>query len=223
MTEERAKIIMKKLISIIVITASLVGCSTRENATTGESETNRTLIGALSGAVVGGLAGAATGKKNGAIFGAAGGAAIGGGTGYYFDQQEAALREKLLNSGVQVKRVGENELQLVMDKGIGFNNAQYNLTPSIFSTLDGVAIILNEYSKSSLKIIGHTDSIGSYESNLTLSENRAQAVGQYLISKNVKSGRLDTLGYGERRPIATNINAAGRAQNRRVEILIIAN
>lgn len=214
---------MKKLISLLLITASLAGCTTRQNATTGESEVNRSAIGALGGAVAGALAGVATGKKNGAIFGAAGGAAIGGGVGYYFDQQEAALREELLNSGVQVTRVGENELQLVMQKGIGFNTGSDSLSSSIYSTLNGVATILNEYPKSSLKITGHTDSVGSNESNLTLSERRAEAVSRYLISQNVKSGRLSTLGYGERQPIATNDTAEGRAQNRRVEILILAN
>jgi len=214
---------MKKIISLLLITASLAGCTTRQNATTGESEVNRSAIGAFGGAVAGALAGAATGKKNGAIFGAAGGAAIGGGVGYYFDQQEAALREELLNSGVQVTRVGENELQLVMQKGIGFNTGSDSLSSSIYSTLNGVATILNEYPKSSLKITGHTDSVGSSESNLTLSERRAEAVSRYLINQNVKSGRLSTLGYGERQPIATNDTAEGRAQNRRVEILILAN
>lgn len=214
---------MKKHVHVLIIAALLTGCVTRQNATTGEDETNSATIGALGGAVAGALAGAATGKKNGALIGAAGGAAIGGGIGYYFDQQEAALREELLNSGVQVKRVGENELQLIMAKGIGFDSGSYHLTSSIHSTLNGIAKILNEYEKSSLKIMGYTDSIGSSESNLTLSERRAESVGDYLVRQNVKSGRLSTLGYGERRPVASNNTKAGRAANRRVDIRIIAN
>lgn len=214
---------MKKHVHVLIIAALLTGCVTRQNATTGEDETNSATIGALGGAVAGALAGAATGKKNGALIGAAGGAAIGGGIGYYFDQQEAALREELLNSGVQVKRVGENELQLIMAKGIGFDSGSYHLTSSIHSTLNGIAKILNEYEESSLKIMGYTDSIGSSESNLTLSERRAESVGDYLVRQNVKSGRLSTLGYGERRPIASNNTKAGRAANRRVDIRIIAN
>ena len=214
---------MKKSISALMVVAVLTGCTARQNATTGEEETNRATIGALGGAVVGALAGAATGKKNAAIFGPVGGAAIGGGIGYSLDQQEAALREELLDSGVQVRRVSENELQLIMARGIGFETGSYNLSASIFSTLNGVAKILNEYPKSSLRIIGHTDSVGSSESNLTLSERRAESVGNYLIRQNVKSGRLTTLGYGERRPIADNNTAAGRAANRRVEISITAN
>ena len=212
----------KSIIALMVVTL-LSGCVSRQNATTGEQETNTATKGALGGAIVGAIAGAATGKKNAAVFGALGGAAIGGGIGYYFDQQEAALRDELLNSGVQVKRVGENELQLIMAQGIGFDTGSYQLSGSIFQTLNGVAKILNEYPKSSLRIIGHTDSVGSSESNLTLSERRAESVGDYLIRQNVKSGRLSTTGYGERRPIATNDTAAGRAANRRVEINIIAN
>jgi outer membrane protein OmpA-like peptidoglycan-associated protein len=158
-----------------------------------------------------------------ALLGAVGGAAIGGGSGYYFDQQEAALRKELVDSGVQVKRVGDNELQLIMAQGIGFETGSYNLSPSIFATLNGVANILNEYAESSLSIAGHTDSVGSDNSNLTLSERRAESVSNYLVRKNVKSGRLTTSGYGERRPVASNDNAAGRAANRRVEISIIAN
>ncbi|HEY5716610.1 MAG TPA: OmpA family protein [Psychromonas sp.] len=213
----------KKSVIAVMLVTLLTGCVSRQNATTGEQETNTATKGALGGAIAGAIAGAATGKKNAAIFGALGGAAIGGGVGYYFDQQEAALREELLNSGVQVKRVGENELQLIMAHGIGFDTGSYELSGSIFQTLNGVAKILNEYPKSSLRISGHTDSVGSSESNLTLSERRAEAVGDYLIRQNVKSGRLSTTGYGERRPIATNDTAAGRAANRRVEINIIAN
>lgn len=214
---------MKKSMSALMLVALLTGCVTRQNATTGEQETNTATIAALGGAVAGALAGAATGKKNGAILGAVGGAAIGGGIGYYFDQQEAALRKELLNSGVQVKRVGENELQLLMAQGIGFKTASYSLSADILPSLNAVAKVLNEYPKSSLRIIGHTDSVGNSESNLTLSERRAESVGNYLIQQNVKSGRLSTFGYGERRPIADNKTAAGRSANRRVEISITAN
>ncbi|MFT7053615.1 MAG: outer membrane protein OmpA-like peptidoglycan-associated protein [Psychromonas sp.] len=213
----------KKSVTALMVITLLTGCVNRQNATTGEQEMNTATKSAFGGAIAGALAGAATGKKNGALFGAVGGAAIGGGIGYYFDQQEAALRKELLDSGVQVKRVGENELQLIMAHGIGFDTGSYQLSGSIFSTLNSVAKILNEYPKSSLRIIGHTDSVGSSESNLTLSERRAESVSNQLMQHNVKSGRLSTLGYGERRPIATNDTASGRSANRRVEINIIAN
>ncbi|QUM82775.1 OmpA family protein [Moritella sp. 5] len=212
---------MKKTITAVMIVAALSGCA-RQNATTGEDETNTATKSAIGGAIAGALIGAATGKKNAAIYGAVGGAAIGGGIGYYFDRQEEALRQELTGSGVQVKRVGENELQLIMAKGIGFKTAGYNLSSDIHSSLNSVAKILNEYPKSSLRIVGHTDSVGSAESNLTLSEERAESVSEYLNKRGIKSGRLSTRGYGERRPIVSNKTKDGRAANRRVEITITA-
>ena len=206
----------------LMIVAALTGCA-RQNATTGEEETNTATKSAIGGAIAGALIGASTGKKNGAVFGALGGAAIGGGIGHYFDRQEEALRKELTDSGVQVKRVGENELQLIMAKGIGFQTAGYNLSADIYSSLNSVAKILNEYPDSSLRIVGHTDSVGSAESNLTLSEQRAESVSAYLNKRGIKSGRLSTRGYGERRPIASNETKTGRAANRRVEISITAN
>lgn len=213
---------MKKTITAMMIVAALTGCA-RQNATTGEEETNTATKGALGGAIAGALIGASTGKKNGAVYGALGGAAVGGGVGYYFDRQEEALRKELTDSGVQVKRVGENELQLVMAKGIGFQTGGRNLSGDIYDSLNSVAKVLGEYPDSSLRIIGHTDSVGSSESNLTLSEDRADSVSAYLSKQGIKSGRLSTRGYGERRPIASNNTKAGRASNRRVEIQILAN
>ena len=213
---------MKKTLTAIMIIAALTGCA-RQNATTGEQETNTATKSAIGGAIAGALIGASTGKKNAALFGALGGAAIGGGIGHYFDRQEEELRQELIGSGVQVKRVGENELQLIMAKGIGFQTGGYNLSGDIYSSLNSVAKILNEYPKSSLRIIGHTDSVGSAESNLTLSEERAESVSEYLNKRGIKSGRLSTRGYGERRPIASNETKSGRAANRRVEISITAN
>ncbi|SQD79835.1 OmpA family protein [Moritella yayanosii] len=213
---------MKKTLTAIMIVAALTGCA-RQNATTGEEETNTATKSAIGGAIAGALIGASTGKKNAVLFGALGGAAIGGGIGHYFDRQEEELRQELIGSGVQVKRVGENELQLIMAKGIGFQTAGYNLSGNIYSSLNSVAKILNEYPKSSLRIVGHTDSVGSAQSNLTLSEERAESVSEYLNKRGIKSGRLSTRGYGERRPIASNETKSGRAANRRVEISITAN
>ena len=213
---------MKKTLTAIMIIAALTGCA-RQNATTGEQETNTATKSAIGVAIAGALIVASICKKNAALFGSLGGAAIGGGIGHYFDRQEEELRQELIGSGVQVKRVGENELQLIMAKGIGFQTGGYNLSGDIYSSLNSVAKILNEYPKSSLRIIGHTDSVGSAESNLTLSEERAESVSEYLNKRGIKSGRLSTRGYGERRPIASNETKSGRAANRRVEISITAN
>ncbi|WP_281628797.1 OmpA family protein [Vibrio sp. St2] len=219
---------MKKMTLALAVAIALSGCQAtqRQNATTGESETNSATKGALLGALAGAAVGLATGddateRRQHALIGAAGGAAVGGGVGYYFDQQEAALRKELLNSGVQVERVGENQLMLRMENGIGFQTSSYNLDPSIHNTLRGVAKILVEYPDTSLVIEGHTDSTGSDTTNQVLSERRAESVRSYLISQGVASGRAIARGNGERFPLCTNSTSEGRACNRRVEIKIL--
>ncbi|EHK9047092.1 OmpA family protein [Vibrio vulnificus] len=218
---------MKKVSIALAILLTLSGCQAtqRQNATTGESETNSATKGALIGAIAGAVTGAATGDKKDrgkrALIGAAGGAAIGGGVGYYFDQQEKALREALLNSGVQVERVGENQLLLRLENGIGFSSSSYALDSSIHKTLKGVAQILVEYPDTSLVIDGFTDSTGNDASNQILSERRAESVRSFLISQNVAAGRAVARGNGERYPLCTNSTVEGRACNRRVEIQIL--
>ncbi|ANS85338.1 OmpA family protein [Vibrio scophthalmi] len=219
---------MKKLTLALALTIALTGCQAtqRQNATTGESETNSATSGALIGAIAGVAIGLATGddakeRRKNALIGAAGGAAIGGGAGYYFDQQEAALRKQLLDSGVQVERVGENQLILRLENGIGFASSSYQLDPSIHRTLGGVATILVEYPDTSLVINGYTDSTGNDQMNQTLSERRAESVRSYLVQQGVAPGRAIARGYGERFPLCSNETTSGRACNRRVEIQIL--
>lgn len=215
---------MKKMTLALALVMALSGCAAtqRQNATTGESETNSATKGAIIGAIAGAATGLATGKKGkGALIGAAGGAAIGGGIGYYFDQQEAELRQSLLNSGVQVERIGENQLLLRMENGIGFQTNSYQLDSGIHNTLSGVAKILVAYPDTSLVIEGHTDSTGSDTTNQVLSERRAESVRGYLLSQGVAAGRAIARGNGKRFPICTNDTVEGRACNRRVEIQIL--
>lgn len=219
---------MKKITLALAIAIALSGCQAtqRQNATTGETETNSATQGALMGAIAGVAIGLATGddakeRRKNALIGAAGGAAVGGGVGYYFDQQEAALRKQLLDSGVQVERVGKNQLLLRLENGIGFNSSSYQLDPSIHNTLRGVARILVEYPDTSLVIDGYTDSTGGESSNQILSERRAEAVRNYLVQQGVAPGRAIARGNGERYPLCSNQSQQGRACNRRVEIQIL--
>jgi len=219
---------LKKITLALAVVIALSGCEAtqRQNATTGETETNSATKGALIGALAGVAVGLASGddakeRRQRALIGAAGGAAVGGGVGYYFDKQEAALRQELLNSGVQVERVGENQLLLRMENGIGFQTNSYQLDSSIHNTLSGVAKILVQYPDTSLVIDGHTDSTGSDTTNQILSERRAESVRSYLLSQGVAAGRAIARGNGERYPLCTNDTAAGRACNRRVEIQIL--
>ncbi|MGR6833740.1 OmpA family protein [Aliivibrio wodanis] len=219
----------KKSILTITLVTLLSGCQAtqRQNATTGELETNTATKGALLGAVTGAAIGAATGdnsseRKRRALYGAAAGGLVGGSVGYNMDQQEKALRTELTNSGVQVKRISENELQLVMEKGIGFDSGSSLISSDIYASLNSVALILGEYPESRLQIIGHTDSSGATSENQTISEQRAKSVGDYLVNQKVASGRIVSQGMGERYPLCDNSTKQGRACNRRVEINILS-
>ncbi|QIA65066.1 OmpA family protein [Vibrio astriarenae] len=218
---------MKNRIVIALVVTVLSGCEAtqRQSATTGEWETNSTTKGAAIGAASGAIVGLITGdnakeRRKRALIGAAAGGAVGAGVGYYFDQQEAALRQELLNSGVQVRRVGEDQLILVMENGIGFDTNSSSLNPSIYNTLNGVARILVEYPETVLLIDGHTDSTGSESYNQQLSVQRADSVRSYLSAQKVSFSRLNTRGMGESSPICDNSTEQGRRCNRRVEINI---
>ena len=216
---------LKSVAAVAALAVLLSGCQSmqRQNATTGETETNSTSKGAIVGAVSGILIGLGTGdnakeRRNRALAGAIAGGAVGAGVGNYFDRQEAELREELQNSGVQVRRVGQDQLVLVMENGIGFESDSYMLDSSIYSTLNGVARVLVEYPDTVLMITGHTDSTGSESYNQTLSLKRAESVSSYLAGQRVATNRLSTMGMGETSPICDNSTSQGRKCNRRVEI-----
>jgi outer membrane protein OmpA-like peptidoglycan-associated protein len=180
--------------------------------------------GASIGAAAGAVLGKATGNhKDKRIFiGAAIGALAGAAIGDYMDKQEAAFRKELEGSGVEVIREGDN-MRLVMPSNITFASSQANISPSFYPTLDAITKVMNQYEKTLLNIVGHTDSTGSSELNQRLSEQRANGVKNYLLGQNVLAARLQTQGMGASQPVATNGTEQGRAQNRRVEIQIVPN
>ncbi len=209
------------LIAIMVAGLS-VGCATVDPYT-GEQKTSNAAKGAATGAVVGALLGAVINhddREKGALIGAGLGAGAGGGWGYYMDQQEAALREKLAGTGVGVARDGDT-INLVMPGNITFATNQHNIKSSFFDVLNSVTIVLAEYDKTNIHVAGFTDSTGSFEYNQGLSEKRASSVASYLRQQGVDFSRVSTTGYGPRNPIADNGTVAGRAQNRRVELKLV--
>ncbi|WP_336366208.1 OmpA family protein [Marinobacter sp. C2H3] len=213
----------KTLIACIVAAYALTGCMTYDPYT-GEQKTSNATKGSVIGAIGGAVVGAATSSKKdrakGALIGAAAGGAIGGGIGYYMDKQEAELRRKLEGSGVRVVRNGD-EIQLVMPGNITFDVNQTSIKSSFTDTLESVALVLKEYDKTIIQIAGHTDSSGSDSYNQLLSEQRAASVRDFLLNQGIAPARTRAVGYGERYPVASNDTAAGREQNRRVELTLV--
>ncbi|HAM4332681.1 TPA: OmpA family lipoprotein, partial [Escherichia coli] len=158
-------------------------------------------------------------RGKGALIGAAAGAALGGGVGYYMDVQEAKLRDKMRGTGVSVTRSGDNII-LNMPNNVTFDSSSATLKPAGANTLTGVAMVLKEYPKTAVNVIGYTDSTGSHDLNMRLSQQRADSVASALITQGVDASRIRTQGLGPANPIASNSTAEGKAQNRRVEITL---
>ena len=185
----------------------------------------RTATGAIVGAGAGALLGYLTntnksseGRTN-ALIGAGVGALAGAAVGRYMDQQQARLQQQLAGSGVDVVRQGDN-IVLYMPGDITFAYNRSDVQPQFFSVLDQIAGTLNQYPSTYVDVVGHADSSGSDEYNLGLSQRRAGSVAGYLVGRGVIQDRLFVAGQGERQPRASNATEQGRAQNRRVEIIL---
>ncbi len=181
--------------------------------------------GGAIGAAAGGAAGAAIGSKygstiRGALIGAAIGGAAGALIGRYMDKQADEMRREL--EGAQVERVAEG-IRVTFPSGILFDFDSAELRPASRDNLQKLAKTLNEYPETIIRVEGHTDSVGEPDYNQRLSERRAQSVTDYLVSLDVDRSRLESLGYGESQPITSNSSEAGRQQNRRVEMAVVAN
>ena len=111
---------------------------------------------------------------------------------------------------------------LTLGVDAAFNSGQSDLLPGAYRNLIALALTLKEHPKYKAEINGYTDSMGKAESNLILSQKRAQAVADYLVSQGVDRSRLEIIAHGEADPIASNSTPEGRAQNRRVDIRLIS-
>ena len=160
--------------------------------------------------------------KNGALIGAVAGAAIGGLIGSQLDQQAQDLKNDFDNGQIKVVNTG-SELIVTMPQDILFAVDSAVVSSSLTSDLRVLANSLNEYPDTTVDVIGHTDNTGSASYNQQLSAQRAQSVTSILINSGVSSSRLRAIGRGEAEPVASNLDEAGRAQNRRVEIIIRPN
>lgn len=187
----------------------------------------RTRQGALTGAGIGALAGILTGdggkdKLDRAAVGAVAGGLIGGVIGNNLDKQAAELQRDISTNGVRIVNDG-NQLRVIMPEGILFPVDSATLQPGIMNDLYTVADSLNRYPDTRVEVVGHTDNTGTAAYNQDLSQRRASAVAGVLQTAGVSGGRIVPYGRGEDMPIASNLTPDGRAQNRRVEIVIIPN
>ena len=186
---------------------------------------SNTQKGAVIGAASGGAVGAVVGKKvgstaKGAIIGAAVGGTAGALIGARMDRQAKELAGEI--PGARVERVGEG-IVVTFDSGLLFAYDSDAIQGNARTNLSNLASSLEKYPKTNVLIVGHTDATGSDSYNQTLSQRRAAAAAAYLSSQGVDRSRLRTTGRGEAEPIESNDVESGRAQNRRVEIVIVAN
>ena len=218
---------MKLLSSALAGSALLIlsGCVTPESAANskpGDNTTAGTIMGGLIGAIAGMEMSSKGDRKKGAIVGAIVGAAAGNAIGQTLDEQAADLRRDLNNNQVNVTNTG-SELIVTMPQDILFALDSAAVRSDLRRDLGVVAGNLQAYPNSTISIEGHTDNTGTANYNRILSQRRANAVADILVNNGVPPARLRTVGRGEDEPVASNLSATGRAQNRRVEIVIRPN
>ena len=218
------KLFNKTNIAALFISTSLVmtSCEAVKNS---NNQQRGTVIGTAAGAVIGGVLGNNIGKGGNAPIGAVLGGVVGGVAGNVIgrkmDKQAKEIKETL--PGAEVERVGEGIKVTLKENMVNFAFNKSDLQPLAKANLDKLAEILINNPDTNINIYGYTDSKGTDEYNLSLSDRRAASVKAYLISKGIASSRMNTMGMGEASPIASNDTEAGRAQNRRVEFAITAN
>ncbi len=203
---------------VVVLAAMLVvGCAT-------DDPNRRAKTGAAIGAVAGAVLGHQLDDDSGKFVGAAVGAIAGGVVGNYMDKQEQdfnqALAEEQQDHAIEIERLKDDTLKLSLDSEVSFDFDRAEIKPAFQPTLDKLADVLIKYNRTVVHVLGHTDSLGTEAYNLELSKRRANAVGDYLMTRGVPGDRLQMEGRGEGEPRATNDTEAGRQLNRRVEIYV---
>ncbi|RYH03978.1 OmpA family protein [Salipiger sp. IMCC34102] len=194
--------------------------------TGGPNDNQQARNGALIGAGAGVLAGLASGddateRRQRALLGGAIGAAGGAAIGNVLDRQEQELRNSLGN-GVGIVNDGSS-LTVTLPQDVLFATDSTQVSAASRNNLSALATNLQSYPNSTVNVIGHTDDTGAAAYNQDLSQRRATAVSQVLISNGVSAGRIRAIGQGESQPVATNLTPEGRQQNRRVEVVITPN
>jgi outer membrane protein OmpA-like peptidoglycan-associated protein len=210
-----AKLTMIAAASALALTGCVANTAADPNA-------NRTRDGAIVGGMLGAVLGASSDDDNrgrNAVLGAAAGALAGGAVGAALDRQARDLRASLDNDRIAIRNTGQ-QLVVTMPEGILFDFDSAAIRASLQSDLRALARNLQQYPDTTVDVVGHTDSTGSAEYNMDLSSRRAAAVAGVLLEEGVAPFRVRSFGRGESQPVATNLTPEGRAQNRRVEVII---
>jgi len=202
---------------IAIATAAMVftGCSSLTNTQKGAG------IGAGAGAGIGAIIGNKAGNTAvGAVIGGALGGVAGGLIGKKMDKQAAEIENTV--AGAEVIKAGEGII-VKFDSGILFDFDKSDLKANAKENIRQLVKTMNENADTDILVVGHTDNVGKASYNQGLSERRAAAVKSYAVAQGLASGRIKTKGMGAEEPISSNETDAGRAENRRVEIVIVAN
>jgi outer membrane protein OmpA-like peptidoglycan-associated protein len=205
-------------IGLFLVAALLMGTAADAQRAT---KRDRTWKGAGIGAAIGAAGAYVKGKREAdeILAGAAIGGVLGGAIGAYMDRQQERLAHV---PGTSVERLSDDTLLVHFNSDVLFGPGSASLDRDGRGTLDRVAEVINDYRKTAVVVQGHTDSVGSEESNQDLSVQRARAVENYLTNRGVDPGRMTALGFGESAPMASNSSAYGRQRNRRVDVLLKA-
>lgn len=208
------KSIRRIFFAIPVIAFLIMGC----NATKTQKGA---AIGGAAGAIGGNIIGRAAGNSTlGTIIGAAVGGTAGAIIGRDMDKQAEQIKNDI--PGAKVERVDEG-IKVEFNEKILFAFSKSDLGDSAKQNLNKLVTALNDYPNTNIEIQGHTDSRGTDEYNMGLSQRRANSVRDYLVAQGIAATRLTTRGFGESAPAYSNDTPEGMAQNRRVEFLITAN
>lgn len=199
---------------LLVATLAISAC-TYNNGMPNQPGTGA-LIGGATGAVIGKAVG---GDDRSAIIGGVAGAMIGGAIGENMARQERELNQRLAGTGASITNTG-SQLYVILPEGVTFATGSAIVDPGFLPALRDIARSLREHPYSTIRVVGHTDNVGTADYNRMLSRERAMAVAQILVRYGVPSDRITFTGRGYAEPIASNTTATGRAMNRRVEIII---
>ncbi len=158
--------------------------------------------------------------SNQAVLGGPVGVVASAETGSYMDAQESLLRRRLRASGVRVARLGD-DIVLMLQSEILFGSGSASLSPRAQRTLDEIAQTLRQYDKTLIEVNGYTDTTGSADTNLRLSQRRAESVADVFVADGVNAARISPRGFGETHPAVPTGDNVNEPRNRRVEIRIV--